>query len=141
MEDVMKYSDEYLKEVLLNAKDIVIVGASNNPERASNGIMKFLMGKGYNCYPVNPNENEVLGVKAYKTLSDVPVKPDIVDVFRKSEAAPEIVKEAIKIGAKFIWLQEDVYSEEAEWIANEHNVPIVMNKCIFKEFLRLKLIQ
>jgi len=141
MEDVMKYSDEYLKEVLLNAKDIVIVGASNNPERASNGIMKFLMGKGYNCYPVNPNENEVLGVKAYKTLSDVPVKPDIVDVFRKSEAAPEIVKEAIKIGAKFIWLQEDVYSEEAERIANEHNVPIVMNKCIFKEFLRLKLIQ
>lgn len=137
----MKYSDEYLKEVLLNAKDIVIVGASNNPERASNGIMKFLMGKGYNCYPVNPNENEVLGVKAYKTLSDVPVKPDIVDVFRKSEAAPEIVKEAIKIGAKFIWLQEEVYSEEAERIANEHNVPIVMNKCIFKEFLRLKLIQ
>jgi len=99
------------------------------------------VGLFYNCYPVNPNENEVLGVKAYKTLSDVPVKPDIVDVFRKSEAAPEIVKEAIKIGAKFIWLQEEVYSEEAERIANEHNVPIVMNKCIFKEFLRLKLIQ
>ncbi|MEM4134576.1 MAG: CoA-binding protein [Candidatus Micrarchaeia archaeon] len=136
----MKYSDEYLKDVLLNAKDIVIVGASNNPERASNGIMKFLMGKGYNCYPVNPNESEVLGVKAYKTLSEVPVQPDIVDVFRKSEAAPEIVREAIKIGAKFIWLQEEVYSEEAEKIANEHNVPIVMDKCIFKEFLRLKLV-
>ncbi len=136
----MIYSDEYLKEVLLNAKNIVIVGASNNPERASNGVMKFLMGKGYNCYPVNPNESEVLGVKAYKSLSEVPVQPDIVDVFRKSEAAPEIVREAIKIGAKFIWLQEEVHSEEAEKIAKEHNVPIVMDKCIFKEFLRLKLV-
>ncbi|MGC8767854.1 CoA-binding protein [Calditerrivibrio sp.] len=136
----MKYSDEYLRNVLTSAKDIVIVGASNNPERASNGIMKFLMGKGYNCYPVNPNESEVLGVKAYKSLSEVPVQPDIVDVFRKSEAAPEIVREAIKIGAKFIWLQEEVYSEEAEKIAQEHNVPIVMDRCIFKEFLRLKLV-
>lgn len=136
----MEYSDEYLRDVLLKAKDIVIVGASNNPERASNGIMKFLMGKGYRCYPVNPQEEEILGVKCYKTISDVPVKPDIVDVFRKSEAAPEVVREAVKVGAKFIWLQEGVESEEAEKTAQENNVPIVMNKCIFKEFLRLKLV-
>ncbi|MCX8084695.1 MAG: CoA-binding protein [Calditerrivibrio sp.] len=136
----MSITDDFLRQFLINAKDIVIVGASNNPERASNGVMKFLMGKGYNCYPVNPNETEVLGVKAYKAISDVPVRPDIVDVFRKSEAAPEIVKESIKIGAKFIWLQEEVYSEEAERIAKEHNIPIIMDKCIFKEFLRLKLV-
>lgn len=133
-------SDEYLKEILTGAKHIVIVGASNKPDRASNGIMKFLMGKGYNCYPVNPSEDEVLGVKSYKTLSEVPIIPDIVDVFRKSEAAAEIVSEAVKKGAKFIWLQEEVYSEEAKRIADAANIPIVMDKCIFKEFLRLKLL-
>jgi hypothetical protein len=133
-------TDDFLKDFLKSAKNIVIVGASNKPERASNGIMKFLMGKGYTCFPVNPAEDEVLGVKAYKSIKDVPVTPDIVDVFRKSEAAPEIVKEAIEKGAKFIWLQEEVYSEKAKQIADENNVPIVMNKCIFKEFLRLKII-
>ncbi|BAI81131.1 conserved hypothetical protein [Deferribacter desulfuricans SSM1] len=130
-------TDDFLKKFLQEAKNIVIVGASNNPERASNGIMKFLMKKGYNCYPVNPNEEEVLGVKAYKSISDVPVTPDIVDVFRRSEFAPEIVKEAIKKGAKFIWLQEEVYSEEAKRLADEAGIPIVMDKCIFKEFMRL----
>ncbi|MCA1927326.1 MAG: CoA-binding protein [Calditerrivibrio sp.] len=136
----MKFSDDYLRNMLLNAKNIVIVGASKNPERASNGIMKFLMGKGYNCYPVNPAEEEVLGVKCYKTISDVPVQADIVDVFRKSDAAPEIVRESIACKAKFLWLQEGVESEEAERIANENNIPIIMDKCIFKEFLRLKLV-
>jgi len=62
----MNFTDDYLKSILLSAKDIIIVGASKNPERASNGIMKFLMGKGYNCYPVNPAEEEVLGIKCYK---------------------------------------------------------------------------
>lgn len=133
-------TDDFLRDFLKNAKNIVIVGASNKPERASNGIMKFLMGRGYNCYPVNPAEDEILGVKAYKSVKDVPVIPDIVDVFRKSEACPEIVKESLEKGAKFIWLQEGVYSEEAKKIADEHNVPIIMDKCIFKEFLRLKMV-
>jgi len=133
-------TDDFLRDFLKNAKNIVIVGASNKPERASNGIMKFLMGKGYNCYPVNPTEDEILGVKAYKSVKDVPVTPDLVDVFRKSEACPEIAKESVEKGAKFIWLQEEVYSEEAKRIADEHNVPIIMDKCIYKEFLRLKMV-
>jgi len=137
---MMQITDDFLRDFLKNAKNIVIVGASNKPERASNGIMKFLMGKGYNCYPVNPTEDEILGVKAYKSVKDVPVTPDLVDVFRKSEACPEIVKESVEKGAKFIWLQEEVYSEEAKRIADEHNVPIIMDKCIFKEFLRLKMV-
>ncbi|MGA1863166.1 CoA-binding protein [Deferribacter thermophilus] len=132
-------TDDFIKDFLEKAKNIVIVGASNNPARASNHIMKFLMSKGYNCYPVNPNEEEVLGVKAYKSIAEVPVVPDIVDVFRKSEFAPEIVKEAIKKGARFIWLQEDVYSDEAKQIAEEAGIPIVMNKCIYKEYKRLGL--
>lgn len=137
---MMQITDDFLRDFLKNAKNIVIVGASNKPERASNGIMKFLMGKGYNCYPVNPTEDEILGIKAYKSVKDVPVTPDLVDVFRKSEACPEIVKESVEKEAKFIWLQEEVYSEEAARIADEHNVPIIMDKCIFKEFLRLKMV-
>lgn len=132
-------TDEFLRNFLRNAKHVAIVGASNKPDRASNGIMKFLMSRGYTCYPVNPMEEEVLGVKAYKDLKSVPVAPDIVDVFRKSEAAFEIVKDAIEIGAKFIWLQEGVYSKEAEDLAKSHNTPIVMDRCLFKEFLRLKI--
>jgi hypothetical protein len=137
---MVQISDDFLKEFLKKAKNIIIVGASNKPERASNGIMKFLMGKGYNCYPVNPTEDEVLGVKAYKSIKDVPVTPDLVDVFRKSEACPEIVKESVEKGAKFIWLQENVYSEEAKKIADENDIPIIMDKCIYKEFLRLKVV-
>ena len=136
----MQLTDEILYKTLKEAKNIAIVGASNNPERASNGIMKFLMKNNYNCFPVNPNEEEVLGVKAYKTLSEVPEKIDIVDVFRRSEAAADIVREAVELNPGFIWLQENVYSEEAENIASGNNIPIIMDKCIFKELLRLKVL-
>lgn len=134
------FSDDKMREVLKNAKTIAIVGASAKEDRASNGIMKFLIGKGYTVYPVNPVEKEILGVPVLKSLADLPVQPDIVDVFRKSDAAPEIVRESIKAGAKFIWLQEEVESEEAAAIAAEAGVPIVMNHCIFKEFLRLQML-
>jgi len=136
----MQLTDEILYKTLKEAKNIAIVGASNNPERASNGIMKFLMKNNYNCFPVNPNEEEVLGVKAYKTLSEVPEKIDIVDVFRRSEASADIVMEASALNPGFIWLQENVYSEDAENIASENNIPIIMDKCIFKELLRLKVL-
>lgn len=136
----MQLTDEMLYKTLKEAKNIAIVGASNNRERASNGIMKFLMKNNYNCFPVNPNEEEVLGVKAYKTLSEVPEKIDIVDVFRRSEAAADIVREAAALNPGFIWLQENVYSEDAENIASKNNIPIIMDKCIFKELLRLKVL-
>lgn len=130
-------SDEFIRETLKTAKTIAIIGASNKPERASNGIMKFLMKNGYNCIPVNPKEKEILGQKVYKNITELPVKPDIVDIFRKSEDAPLIVKEAISKGTKLIWLQEGIYSTDAKKIAEDANIPIIMDKCIFKEYLRL----
>lgn len=132
-------TDEQLKDFLENMKDVIIVGASNKVERASNGIMKYLMKNGYKCYPVNPMEKEVLGEKCYKSVSDVPVRPDLVDIFRKSEATPPIVKEAVEKQAKFIWLQEEVYSEESKRIAVEAGIPYIENKCLFKEMLRLRV--
>lgn len=132
-------TDEQMKDLIKNAKTVVIVGASNKPERASNGIMKFLMKNGYECTPVNPIEKEVLGVPTYDSVEDVPFEPDIVDVFRQSAFAPEIVRAAAAKNAKLIWLQEEVESIEAEQIARVAEIPFVQDKCIFKEYLRLGL--
>lgn len=132
-------NDVKLKEYLENMKSVVIVGASNKEGRASNEIMKFLMEKGYDCYPVNPMEETVLGVKSYKSIADVPVKPDLIDVFRKSETTPPVVKTSVEKEAGFIWLQEGVTSEESKKIAEESNIPYIEDKCIFKEFLRLEI--
>lgn len=133
-------TDEKLKELLKNAKTVAIVGASNKEERASNGIMKFLMKNGYDCYPINPIEKEVLGVKTYDTIPELPIEPDIVNVFRRPEHCPDIVREAIGKKAKLIWLQEEVNSVESMQIAKIAEVPFIMDKCIFKEFLRLKVL-
>ena len=130
-------SDEFIKGTLKNAKTTAIIGASNKPDRASNGIMKFLIKNGYNCIPINPNEENVLGQKSYKNILDVPIIPDIVDIFRKSEDVPLIIKDVIAKGTKLIWLQEGIYSDEARKLAIDANIPIVMDKCIFKEYLRL----
>ena len=136
-ENMDNLSDEFIRDILKNSKTIAIIGASNKPERASNGIMKFLMKNGYNCIPVNPNEENVLGQKAYKNILELPMSPDIVDIFRKSEDTPLIVKDAISKGTKLIWLQEGVFSLDAKKLADDANIPIVMDKCIFKEYLRL----
>ena len=136
---MLTLTDDFLKDFLIKSENIVIVGASNKKERASNGIARFLLKKGYECFLVNPKENMILGKRTYKTLADIPVRPDIVDVFRKSEATPSIVEEAIKKEAKLIWLQEEVYSEKAKMLAEKADIPIVMNKCLYKEFMRLGL--
>ena len=136
-ENMDNLSDEFIRDILKNSKTIAIIGASNKPERASNGIMKFLMKNGYNCVPINPNEENVLGQKAYKNILELPMSPDIVDIFRKSEDTPLIVKDAISKETKLIWLQEGVFSLDAKKLADDANIPIIMNKCIFKEYLRL----
>lgn len=132
-------TDDQLKSLLTDAKTVVIVGASNKPERASNGIMKFLMKNGYTVYPVNPLEKEVLGVPTYDSVAEVPVQPDIVDVFRQSAFAAEVVREAVLKGAGLVWLQEGVVSSEGEQIAKQADTPFIMDKCIFKEYLRLAI--
>jgi len=132
-------TDEKITELIKNAKKVVIVGASNKEDRASNGIMKFLMKNGYDCYPVNPVEKEVLGVKTYDSVADLDFEPDIVDVFRRSDFAAEVVREAVGKNAKFIWLQEEVKSLEASKIAEQAGIPYIEDKCIFKEMMRLGL--
>jgi predicted CoA-binding protein len=101
--------------------------------------MKMLQGEGYRCIPVNPNETEVLGEKAYVSLSDIPEKIDIVDVFRRPEYTPEVAKEAVKIGAKTLWLQLGIANDEAAKAASEGGLNVVMDSCIAVEHRLLKV--
>jgi len=107
-----------------------MVGASSSPEKASHGIMKKLQRAGYHVIPINPRETEVLGEKAYASLVDVPEHVDIVDVFRRSEDTPPIADEAVKIGAKALWLQTGIANEDAAARAKAGGLLVVMDACI-----------
>lgn len=126
-------SPEQIRGLLNSSKVIAVVGLSSNPERPSHNIGRYLMEKGYSVIPVNPNETEVLGEKSYPDLKSVPEKIDIVDVFRRGDAAPEITAEAIAVGAKAVWMQEGVISIPAFQMGEKAGLIMVMDRCIFKE--------
>jgi predicted CoA-binding protein len=123
-------SDQDLKQILSSASTIAVVGASSNADRSSNGIMGRLLQLGYRVIPVNPNETDVLGQKAYPSLSTVPVPIDIVDVFRRPEYAPAIADEAVKVHAKTLWLQQGIRNEDAATRAEAGGLTVVMDACI-----------
>ncbi len=137
--ELPKYSNtsEEIKEILNNNKIIAVVGASPKEDRPSYGVSKYLKDKGYKIIPVNPVAKEILGEKCYSDLKSIPEKVDIVDVFRKPEFVPEIAKAAAQIGAKVLWMQELVISNEAGDIAKKAGLKVVMNKCILKEHAKI----
>ncbi len=118
-------------------KTIAIVGLSDKPDRPSYKVGKYLLEKGFKIFPVNPNIDNFLGIKNYKTLSDIKEKIDVVDIFRKSEFVTPIVNEAIKIGAKAIWMQEGVVNETAATRARSAGLTVVMNMCMMKEHKKI----
>ncbi len=120
-------------------KTIAIVGLSDKPDRPSYKVGKYLLGKGFKIFPVNPNIENFLGIKSYKTISDIKEKIDVVDIFRKSELVEPIVEEAIKIGAKTIWMQEGVINEKAAAKARSAGLTVVMNMCMMKEHKKKNL--
>lgn len=124
------------REILDRYKRIAVVGLSSNTWRASYGVSRFMQTVGYSITPVNPNETEVLGQKAYPTLDDVPGPLEIVNIFRRSEFVPEIVDAAIRRGAKVIWMQEGVIHEEAALRARATGIEVVMDRCILKEQMK-----
>ena len=130
-------SDQQIKELLQKAHTIAVVGLSSSRLRASYGVAQYMQSAGYRIIPVNPNEQQVLGEKAYARLEDVPEKVDVVDVFRRSEFVPEIVDAAIRIGARAIWMQEGVADEAAAQRARAAGLFVVMDTCILKEHRRL----
>ena len=123
-------SDDVLRDLLTSANTIAVVGASSDPERSSYGIMRRLQQVGYRVIPVNPNEREVLGERAYPSLDDVPVPIDIVTVFRRAVHAPPIADQAVRIKARALWLQSGITSEEAAARAGRGGLSVVMDACI-----------
>jgi predicted CoA-binding protein len=115
-------------------KTIAVVGISDNPERPSNFVAKFLEEHGYNIIPVNPNLTEWDGKKCYPDLMSIPVKVDVVDIFRRMEAIPPIVDEAIAIKAKVVWMQEGIVNEGAAVKARDAGIEVVMDRCMKKEY-------
>jgi uncharacterized protein len=121
-----------IRELLESAKVIAVVGLSSSRSRPSNGVSRYMQSAGYRIIPVNPNESEVLGERAYARLEDVPEKIDIVNIFRRSDAIPEIVESAIQIGARAVWMQEGVVDEPAAERARRAGLIVVMDHCIMK---------
>lgn len=130
-------SDSELKEILLAAKTIASVGVSSNQEKESYWVVSYLKEMGYRIIPVNPTATEIFGEKVYASLSDIPVPVDVVQVFRKPEDVPPVVDEAIKIGAKIIWMQEGISHEESAQKARDAGLQVVMNACMRAAHRRL----
>ncbi|MFN4151592.1 MAG: CoA-binding protein [Candidatus Sericytochromatia bacterium] len=126
-----------IKQTLEEIKTIAVVGLSSKPERASNGVSKYMMNNGYKIYPVNPVEKEILGEISYPDLKSLPIKPDLVNVFRSPETVMPIVDEAIELGIKKIWFQLGVVNEEAIKKALDAGIEVVVDKCIKVEHMYL----
>ena len=115
------------EEQLRNSKTIAVVGLSDNPDRDSHRVSKYMQSQGYRIIPVNPMIEEVLGEKSYPDLKSVPETIDMVGVFRRSELVPPVVDEAIEVGVKYIWLQDGVINEESKAKAEAAGMPVVMD--------------
>ena len=131
--------DDAIRTLFSSAKVIAVVGLSSKRARASFGVSRYMQAAGYRIIPVNPNESEVLGEKAYPNLDGIPkdVKIDVVDIFRRSEEVPEVVDAAIRLGVPVIWMQEGVIHDEAAAKARAAGIFVVMDHCLLKEHQRL----
>jgi predicted CoA-binding protein len=135
--DIKQYQDpQVIREIMLTAKTVAIVGLSSNELRASHFVGFYLKRHGYRVIGVNPNETEVFGEKCYATLSDIPEPIDVVDVFRAPQYVPAIAEEAVKVGAKALWLQFGVISPEGAEIARRGGLQVVMDRCMKVEHAR-----
>ena len=130
------HTDEQIKQFYA-MKNIAVIGMSKNPEKAAHYVPKYLLEKGFNIIPVNPTTTEILDRKCYPNLVNIPLKIDIVDVFRPSDQVGPVIEEAIKVKPKVIWLQEGIHNPEAESLAQKAGIEVVFNRCMLAEHQRL----
>ena len=131
------FTDDDIRKIY-SLKNIAVVGMSKNPEKAAHYVPKYLIDNGYNVIPVNPTATEILERKCYPGLLDIPGTVDVVDVFRPSDQVLPVIEEAIKIKPKVIWLQEGIHNAQAEEIARNAGIPVVVfNRCMLAEHKRL----
>jgi predicted CoA-binding protein len=118
--------------IVEEARTVAVVGLSDDPEKASHEVGEYLKEQGYRIIPVNPNEEEVLGERAYDTVEEIPEEVDVVDVFLPPDKTPEIAEDAVRAGAKTLWLQEGITNEEARQIAEEGGLAYIEDRCMKK---------
>jgi len=124
-------------DILRKAKTVAIVGASPNPARSSYFVATYLQqSSDYELYFVNPNATEILGQPVYKSLADLPVVPDIVDVFRRGSDIPQVIDDVVAVGAKTVWVQLGIWNEEAAYYGESKGLTVVMDRCIKVEHAR-----
>jgi uncharacterized protein len=129
--------DAQMGRILTSMRRVAVVGISPKPDRASHGIARWLIGLGLDVVGVNPAHREILGVPVYPDLRDVPGPVDVVDIFRRSDTVEPVVAAAVERGDEVVWMQEGVVNEEAARVAREAGIPVVMDRCLYKEWLRL----
>lgn len=122
-----------IDKILKKYRVVAVVGLSANKERPSYGVSAYLKQHGYKVIPVNPNEDEILGERCYPSLSSINEQVDIVDIFRRSEEVEDIIDEAIKVGARVVWMQEGVMDERAAQKARDAGLEVIMDMCMMKE--------
>ena len=132
-------NDDELRQIYADTKTIAVVGASTDEAKPSHNIPRYLQSQGYRIIPVSPKGGEILGEKVFAKLTDVDVPVDAVDVFRPSDETPAIARDAVKIGAKVLWLQSGIANDEAEKIAEEAGLTVVMDRCMGATHGRLGL--
>ena len=129
-------SDEEIRKIF-SLKNVAVIGMSKNSEKAAHYVPKYLASNGYNIIPVNPTTSKILEKKCYSSINEIDEAIDIVDVFRPSEQVLPVVKEAIEMKPKVIWLQEGIHNEEAEELARKQGIKVVFNRCMLAEHQRL----
>jgi len=129
--------EDAARKILKESKTIAVVGLSPQPKKYSHKVAKYLKNQGYKIIPVNPTIEEVLGEKSYPNLTAVPEPVDIIDIFRRPEFVPDIVREAIKIKAKVVWMQEGISNPQAAEEALKSGLKVVQNKCLMKEHKKM----
>ncbi len=135
--DLSRYQDPLtIQRVIHGARTIAVVGLSSNELRASHFVGYYLRRHGYRVIPVNPRETEIFGEKSFRSLADVPVPVDIVNVFRAPDALPDIAREAVAIKARALWCQFTVINEEGARIAETGGLTVIMDRCLKVEHAR-----
>ena len=130
------HSDDEIKQIF-SLKNVAVIGMSRHPEKAAHFVPKYLSEQGFNILPVNPMSSEILNKKCYSNVTEINEPIDIVDVFRPSDQVLPVVKEAIKMKPKVIWLQEGIHNQEAEELARKEGIKVVFNRCMLAEHQRL----
>lgn len=130
MSEVYTPSDEELRELYGSIRTIAVVGMSGKPHKAAHTVPRYLKEMGYRIRPVNPNGGEIIGIPVATSLAEVGEPIDVVDVFRPAEETPDVARAAVAAGAKVLWLQEGIYSDEARQIAEDAGLLVVMGRCM-----------